>query len=89
MYYDRTLEKLECLIKKRGHLRWLFDYVKNNKELDFLIGRNNQKEWISVYRGLSRILTILPCKERGKVKIDAADAYKRLSIFMGKKKFPI
>jgi len=41
--------------------------------------KNNQKEWISVYRGLSRILTILPCKERGKVKIDAADAYKRLS----------
>jgi len=79
MYYDRTLEKLACLIKKRGALRWLFDYVKNNEELDFLIGKNNQKEWISVYRGLSRILTIAPCREQGKIKIDAADAYKRLS----------
>ena len=79
MYYDRTLEKLAYLIKKHGPLRWLFDYVMNNEELDFLIGKNNQKEWISVYRGLSRILTILPCKEQGKVKIDAANAYKRLS----------
>lgn len=80
MYYDRKLEKLAYLIEKGGPLRWLFDYVKNNEELDFLVGKNNQKEWISVYRGLSRILTILSSKELGKIKIDAADAYKSLAI---------
>ena len=79
MYYDRTLEKLAYLIEKDGPLRWLFDYVKNNEELDFLVGKNNQKEWISVYRGLSRILTILLCREAGKVRVDAADAYKSLA----------
>lgn len=79
MYYDRKLEKLAYLIEKGGPLRWLFDYVKNNKELDFLVGKNYQKEWISVYRGLSRILTILPCREVGKIKVDAADAYKSLA----------
>ena len=79
MYYDRKLEKLAYLIEKGGPLRWLFDYVKNNEELDFLVGKNNQKEWISVYRGLSRILTILPCRESGKIKVDAADAYKSLA----------
>ena len=78
MYYDRTLEKLAYLIEKDGPLRWLFDYVKNNEDLDLLVGKNNQKEWISVYRGLSRILTILPCREAGKIKVDAAVAYKSL-----------
>ena len=79
MYYDRKLDNLAYLIEKGGPLRWLFDYVKNNEELDFLVGKNNQKEWISVYRGLSRILTILPCRESGKIKVDAADAYKSLA----------
>ncbi|MFH1621625.1 MAG: hypothetical protein ABIA97_00690 [Candidatus Omnitrophota bacterium] len=79
MYYDRKLEKLSYLIEKGGPLRWLFDYVKDNEELDFLVGKNRQKEWISVYRGLSRILTILPCREAGKIRFDAADAYKFLS----------
>jgi hypothetical protein len=80
MYYDRTIEKLACLIEKEGPLRWLFDYVKGNDELDFLVGRNKQKEWISVYRGLSRILTILPSREAGKIKVDAADAYKSIGV---------
>lgn len=79
MYYDRKLEKLAYLIERGGPLRWLFDYVKNNEELDFLVGKNNQKEWISVYRGLSRILTILPCRESCKIKVDAAEAYKSLA----------
>lgn len=79
MYYNRKLEKLAYLIEKDGPLRWLFEYVKHNQDLDFLVGKNNQKEWISVYRGLSRILTILPCREVGRIKVDAADAYKSLA----------
>lgn len=79
MYYNRKIEKLAYLIEKDGPLRWLFEYVKDNEELDFLVGKNNQKEWISVYRGLSRILTILPCREVGRIKVDAADAYKSLA----------
>ena len=61
MYYNRTISKeFASLLETGSKLRWLFDFVKNHKELDFLIGKNNSKEWISVYRGLTRILTILP-----------------------------
>lgn len=80
MYYDRKLtDSFAQLIKQNGSFRWLFDYVKNNKELDFLIGKNNHKEWISVYRGLSRILSISFYGKQGKYSIDAADAYKRIA----------
>ena len=41
MYYNRTISKgLASLLETGGELRWLFDFVKNHKELDFLIGKN-------------------------------------------------
>lgn len=79
MYYNRTISKgLASLLETGGELRWLFDFVKNHNELDFLIGKNNSKEWISVYRGLTRILTILPINSNS-VLIDADDKYKYIS----------
>jgi len=70
MYYNRELtDSLSKLIESDGKLRWLFDFVKTHSDLDFLIG----KEWISVYRGLSRCITINP-----KGKIDGADTFKKL-----------
>jgi len=76
MYYNRTISKeFASLLENGGELRWLFDFVKNHKELDFLIGKNNSKEWISAYRGLTRILTILPINNTS-VLIEADDKYK-------------
>lgn len=66
------------LIEDKGELRWLFDFVKEQPELDFLIGRNNSKEWISVYRGLSRVLIITKTRSTNIIKIDGANAYKIL-----------
>lgn len=79
MYYNRTISKeLSGLLETGGELRWLFDFVKNHKELDFLIGKNNSKEWISVYRGLTRIISVLPINNTS-VLIDADDKYKTIS----------
>jgi len=85
MYYDRTLSpSTASLIEKNGELRWLYDFVKSHKDLDFLVGKNNKTEWISVYRGLSRILTINPYKnEPNKIKISAAEAYKDIAVKEG------
>ena len=80
MYYERRLtDSFARLIKKNGILRWLFDYVKQNDELDFLIGKNNNKEWISIYRGLSRILSIVPYGTKHQYRVDAATAYKQVA----------
>ncbi len=80
MYYNRTLsDSFSRLIEKNGELRWLFDFVKGKDELDFLVGKNNSREWISVYRGLSRIITIRPRKRNArKIFIDGAGSYKEL-----------
>jgi len=79
MYYNRTISKsLSALIEKEGKLRWLFDFVKNHKELDFLIGKDNSGERISVYRGLSKLLTISPTPNPQNIKIDGAKAFKTI-----------
>lgn len=79
MYYNRTISKgLANLLENGGELRWLFDFVKNHKELDFLIGKNNSKEWVSIYRGLTRIISVLPINN-STVFIDADDKYKGIS----------
>lgn len=76
MYYNRTISKsFSALIEDEGELRWLFDFVKNRNDLDFLIGKNTSKEWISVYRGLSRFLTILSTPNSQIIKIGGAKAY--------------
>ena len=83
MYYDRTLSnKFSKLIEPEGELRWLFDFVKRRPDLDFQIGKNNSKEWISVYRGLTRIISITyntKCLLNDRIQyinIDGADSYK-------------
>jgi hypothetical protein len=79
MYYNRTISKeLASLLETGGELRWLFDFVKNHNELDFLIGKNISKEWVSIYRGLTRIISILP-DSKTTVLIKAADKYKSIS----------
>lgn len=78
MYYNRTISKeLASLLEKSGELRWLFDFVKNHSELDFLIGKNNSKEWISVYRGLTRIVSISKSK-KSTIQISGAGKYENL-----------
>ena len=79
MYYNRKISNsFSALIESGGKLRWLFDFVKKRDDLDFLIGKNNSKEWISIYRGLSRILTITKTKNSNIIKIDGANAYKTI-----------
>ena len=79
MYYDRTLsDGFANLLEENGKLRWLFEFVKNREELDFLIGKNDSKEWISVYRGLTRIVEIIKTKDAETIKIDGSRTYKKL-----------
>lgn len=79
MYYNRTISaNLSAAIEAGGKLRWLFDFVKNHKALDFLIGKNNSKEWISVYRGLSRIISLLAVNSAS-VFVDADKKYKSMT----------
>jgi len=79
MYYNRTISKeLSGLLEQNGQLRWLFDYVKSHKELDFLIGKNNSKEWISIYRGLTRIVSVLPATQTS-ITLEADKKYKSIS----------
>ena len=78
MYYNRTISKdLSSLLEENGQLRWLFDFVKKREDLDFLIGKNNSKEWISVYRGLTRIISIT-LKNNSTIYIDGAETYKNI-----------
>jgi hypothetical protein len=78
MYYNRAISTgLSMLLENGGELRWLFDYVKNHKELDFLIGKNSSKEWVSIYRGLTRIISVLPVNNTS-VFVDADDKYKNI-----------
>jgi hypothetical protein len=80
MYYNRKLsDSFSKLLESNGELRWLFYLVQKRPDLDFLIGKNGSKEWISIYRGLSRVLTILKTRKPGIIKLDGADAYKKIS----------
>jgi hypothetical protein len=79
MYYNRTLsDAFSKLIEAGGDLRWLFDFVKNQEDLDFQIGRNNYREWISVYRGTTSIIKILHSKDLTKIKVEGAPSYKKM-----------
>lgn len=76
MYYNRTLsDPFSAHIEPDGQLQWLFDFVKGNDDLDFLIGKSNLGEWISVYRGLSRIVAIRKMRNPNIVKVDGAQSY--------------
>ena len=78
MYYNRTISnELSRLLEIGGELRWLFDFVKSNKELDFQIGKNNSKEWISIYRGLTRIVSVAR-NGHSSIIINADNKYKNI-----------
>jgi hypothetical protein len=80
MYYNRTLtDPFPKLIEKGGELRWLFDFVKNREDLDFLIGKNKSKQWISIYRGTTRILSVLK-NGSNRTYRDAAEKYKNMAV---------
>jgi len=77
---DRTLkQEFAKLLEIGGDLRWLFDFVKCRKDLDFQIGRYGTRQWISIYRGLTRILTIKPTANPTTICLDAAEKYKSIS----------
>lgn len=78
MYYDRALSAtFSELLHVGGNLRWLFELVRDHDELDFLTGKNSSKEWISVYYGLTRLISIRKFKDS--IFIDTAEAYQKLS----------
>lgn len=75
LYYNRVISKwFQEIISENGSLRWLFDFVAKYEYLDFLIGKNDNLQWISIYYGLSRILRIIPTSNNG-IKIEADHAY--------------
>jgi hypothetical protein len=90
MYYNRTLsESFSGLIESEGQLRWLYELVKSRDDLDFLIGKSNSGEWISVYRGLSRIMAIRKMRKPNVIKIDGAQSYKKLTpLIYGNQELP-
>ena len=80
MYYNRTIpDDFAKNIMAGGPLHWLFEFVKSRPDLDFLIGKNNKGAWISVYRGLTRIMTIRPTQNAEMISIDAAPRYKDIA----------
>lgn len=77
MYYNRTMQKLHLLFAPDGALRWLVGYVKRCDDLDFQTGRNANDEWVSVYRGLTRLVRIGTDKA-GMLKLSADKKYMAL-----------
>lgn len=72
MYYDRTLSpSFAALLEKGKELHWLVEYVRKNEDLDFLIGKNDKKQWIFVYRGLTRPIQIVPKAKQYAIKADS------------------
>jgi hypothetical protein len=79
MYYNRKLtDSFSALIEPGGALRWLFDFVKNRPDLDFQIGKNKTPEWISVYRGTTRIIKIQKTNDPGRIVVEGALKYKTI-----------
>jgi hypothetical protein len=87
MEYNRKLsDSFAALLEPNGNMRWLFDFVKQSCDLDFLIGKRKNKEWISIYRGLTRIITIIPTSDPRIVLLDADAKYKSIdNTLYGKK----
>ena len=78
MYYNRTIsEEFAELFKENGKLRWLFDFVKNHKELDFIIVKTRSEENVHVYRGLTRIVSI-SLKKDATLFVNTCNQYKKL-----------
>ncbi|MFC1481600.1 hypothetical protein ACFL6E_05085 [Candidatus Neomarinimicrobiota bacterium] len=85
MYYYRVISsELENLLKEDGPLGWLPSFIKDEREdIDIHIGANNASEWISCYRGLTRVFRVERGRHRGKLKISVADSYIKLAVKNG------
>ena len=78
MYYNRVIpNEFAQIIMKDGALRWLVNYVKDHDELDLLIGKDKRKKYISVYCGLTKIVTISPTSSVDTVRL--VSRYKDIS----------
>jgi len=53
--------------------------VKEHEDLDLHIGRNSDIQWISVYRGLTRIIRVYTTTKSGTIKVDADKKYRDIS----------
>lgn len=82
MYYNRLIStELAAALLEEDKMQWLFNFVKQRKDLDFLIGQNSSTEWISVYRGLSSIIQVTT--SRNKLIVTADKKYKAIAKQMG------
>jgi hypothetical protein len=80
MYYCRMIpDDFAQIIMQGGALRWLVDYVKTRDDLDLLVGKNNGEKYISVYRGLTKIVTILGTSASDRVRVKTAGTYQKYS----------
>jgi predicted NUDIX family phosphoesterase len=78
MYYQRVISYiLQRLLMCGGELHWLYELVKERKDLDFLIVANKSNEKILVYRGTTKLLNI--SFQRGLVRISADKKYTNLA----------
>ena len=76
MEYNRTIQKqFAYLLEDGSQLRWLFDFAKKHDDLDLFIGKNNNKQWISLYRGLARLLTIHKSYYSAVIHLEITGAY--------------
>lgn len=82
MYYKRVIPKeLKLLLMDGRELHWLFNLVKYREDMDFLVGANKSKQWISVYCGTTCLLDINFIN--GLVRISAHKKYINLAKSLG------
>lgn len=84
MYYNRELWPIIVSLLKEEY-RWLVDYVKEKKDLDFQTGSNKDQSWVSVYRGTSRLFRIISCGKGKRFNLDANKKYMNLEPDLYKK----
>ena len=79
MYYNRTIqEDFAKTLMVGGQLRWLFNYVKSHSDLDLLTVKNNNDEFINIYRGLTSLMSIYKTNAPNQVNVKAHPSYKEL-----------
>lgn len=79
MYYNRTIqEDFAKQLMVGGQLRWLFDYVKAHSDLDLLTVKNKDREFINIYRGLTKIMSICKTNNPNQVTVEAHKTYEKL-----------
>ncbi|MCH8331657.1 MAG: hypothetical protein IH946_09835 [Bacteroidetes bacterium] len=61
-----------------GRLKWLVNVVKKEPDLDFQTGSNKSGSWISVYRGLTRLISIEYRSRKEAFRISGTPSYQLL-----------